>query len=297
MAQRAARPTSKHATRKREAGAARKGGRERVTPAARTRAAALAANMPFVHFPAGRRLSEWKSWGAFRSRVHQGMAPPSQEPFDILRASHVFAYAGPCCFAAPEHFGDVAAYMNPALDTRGRGAVSPFDSGALEGDDARLQPWARRSKQERWRFLQRHMHPLASWRRTFEQWLLYCYASPERYLECSEDRYAAGRPERKRPLALREHNGVSGRARYGEEHCADRRAWTWEARFEEPLPFSEIRLLHVPADRLQVALEAVQVQLFEEGNAPRVLPLSEEDVAPGALYLRSPEALEEFITP
>jgi hypothetical protein len=222
--------------------------------------------------------------------VDRHVSPKSPDSFDVFRASHVFAYAGPCCFAAPQHQGDAAAYLDPQADQRWRGTASPFDSGALEGHDARLQPWAQKPLPERWKF----------WRQRFEQWLLHCYDYPERYLECSADRYAAGQPERLKPANLLQHNGARGRIRYATSRrpCADRRAWTWEARFNQPVPFDEIRLLHVPADRQQAALEAVREQRFGTGSAPDILPLPTLVAAsPEALYLHSREALEEFIKP
>lgn len=266
------------------------------TPAALASASRLASRMPFVHFPASKTLEEWKTWGAFKSRTHLALPSRSSDVFDVLRDSHVFAYAGPCCFASPAHQGDAAAYLDADIDHRWSGEASPFDSGALEGGDARLQPWAKKSVPERWKFFQKQVHSLNKWRQKFEAWLLHCYDNPERYLECSDDRYAAGQPERLRPMTLLQHNGVSGRAKYGAGGCADRRAWTWEARFLQPVPFEEIRLLHLPTDRQQAALEAVQELRFGTGKAPEILPLPTTVAAsPEALYLHSREALEELI--
>ena len=272
-------------------------------PSAEAQAAAslLASRMPFVHFPSSFELEAWKTWGAFKSASHlPGGAPQSPDEFDVLRASHVFAYAGPCCFAQPKHHGDTAAYLDAEADQRWPGAASPFDSGALESSDARLQPWAQKTQTERWSFFQKHVHALATWRRDFEKWLLDCYDDPKRYTECLADRYEAGQPERLKPVTLLQHNGVRGRKRYATPSlaCADRRAWTWEIRFSQPVPFEEIRLLHVPAHRQQAVLEAVRERRFGIGRAPQVLPLPTTVAAsPEALYLHSQEALEELIKP
>jgi len=276
----------------------RKPARAKLTPAAVAKAAALATRMPFVHFPASTKFADWKTWKAFKAWTHQGNPPRSADSFDVLRDSHVFAYAGPCCFAAPDHLGDASAYLDPEADRHQSGEASPFDSGALEGDDARLQTWAQKSKAERWKFLQKHVHSFTDWRQEFEKWLLHCYVEPGRYLEISADRYAAGAPDRTRPVDILKHNGTQGRARYGPGTCADRRAWTWEARFTQPVPFEEILFLHVPADRVQAALEAVQEQRFGTGSAPEVMALpSTAAASPEALYLHSQEVLEEIIGP
>jgi hypothetical protein len=299
MALKAGGPRKRAARKAATGGARKKVAREEPTAAARARAREIAERIPFVHFPPSKRIEEWKDWGAFKSRTHQGASPASTDSFDVLRASHVFAYAGPCCFAAAGHHGDAAAYLYADVDRRIDGEASPFDSGALEGDDARLQPWARHSKEERWKFLQQHVHPFSSWRQEFERWLLHCYTDPGRYLESSADKYAAGVPDRTRPPELLEHNGVNGRTLYGEKYCADRRTWTWEARFKDPVPFEEIRLLHVTKDRFRVASLARRAQLFGKGRAPviRPLPALEASPPPLALYLRSQEVLEELIKP
>jgi hypothetical protein len=267
--------------------------------------------MPFVHFPAGKAFEEWSGWGAFKSRKHLSLAPASEDPFDVLRASHVFAYAGPCCFAGPRHAGDVAAYLGSGADPRLTGELSPFDSGALEGEPvdsdvpegkrAHLRPWAQQTKEERWAFHQSRVLPLSGWRQLFEDWLLHCYEDdPGRYLESSEDRYAAGEPRRTRPPEVLEHNGVRGRERYGPGRCGDRRAWTWEARFSSEVPFEEVRLLHVPNARYQDILETVREQRlgFAGGAMPKVLRCPPDaTMSPQALYLHSHTALEELLKP
>lgn len=288
----------KHAARKAASGgASKKVAKGQPTAAARARAREIAERMPFVHFPASKRLEEWKDWGAFKSRTHLGAQLAGTDPFDDLRASNVFAYAGPCCFAATGHHGDAAAYLHADADRRIDGEASPFDSGALEGDDARLQPWAQQAKAVRWKFLQQHVHPFSSWRQKFERWLLHCYTDPGRYLESSADKYAAGVPDKTRPPELLEHNGDNGRKLYGEKYCADRRAWTWEARFKDPVPFEEIRLLHVPKRRLRVASMVQRAQLLDTGRAPEIRTLPAIEAPPLALYLRSQEVLEELIKP
>ena len=279
--------------------------------AARAQAHRLATRMPFVHFPSGTEFDTWSTWGAFKSWEHLGRAPASADAFDVLRGSHVFAYAGPCCFAQPKHAGDVAAYLAPDADLRLTGEVSPFDSGALEGEPvdsgapegkrAHLRPWAERTKEERWAFHQSQVLALAGWRQTFEAWLLHCYEDdPGRYLESSEDRYGAGEPRRTRPPEILEHNGVRGREQYGPGRCADRRAWTWEVRFSSEVPFGEVRLLQVPNDRFQDVLETVREQRlgFAGGAMPEVFRCPQDaTMSAQALYLYSHAALEALLKP
>jgi hypothetical protein len=267
--------------------------------------------MPFVHFPAGKAFDVWSAWGAFKSRTHRGEAPASADPFEVLRASHVFAYAGPCCFAEVTDHGDVAAYFSPDADQRLAGESGPFDSGALEGEAvdsdapegkrAHLQPWAQRTKEERWSFQQSQARAFSGWRQSFEEWLLHCYGDePGRYLETLEDRHEAGAPLRTRPPEILEHNGVRGRERYGPGRCADRRAWTWEARFSMEVSFSEVRLLHVPNHRFQDILETVNAHRlgFAGGAVPKLLRCPPDATSsPHALYLQSHEALEELLKP
>jgi hypothetical protein len=276
-------------------GTAKKAGRWKVTAEARAQAAALARKMPFVHYPARVKLSEWKYWGAFKSRTQRGELPRGSEPFTVLEDAHAFAYAGPCCFIdSHKHHGDTVAYLAPEVDSRLPGEASPFDSGALE--KGWLQPWSNSSMDERWDLLRQYTYPFAQWRERFEEWLRHCYAQPERYLECAQDRHAAGEPDRTLPPEVLRHNGTRGLKLYGPGQCSDRRAWTWEARFAAPVPFEEIRLLHVPARELQTALEAVRDRLLGATPPTRVLPLPANAVnSPEALYLHSREALEEFL--
>jgi hypothetical protein len=251
--------------------------------------------MPFVHFPAYRRFAEWSSWGALRSPSQRDKEVPDNL-FARLKSEHVFAYAGPCCFAEADDVGDIAAYFDPEVDQRIKGEASPFDSGALEGDNARLQDWAQKDEAERWKFLLRQTVPLDGWRARFEAWLLRCYDSPERYLETGENRYEAGVPDRTNPAALLVHNGPKGVDRYGVGHCADRRAWTWEARFAGELSFEAVRVLHLPPNRLQAAAEAVREQRFGAGVVPKLVALPPRaDSSPDALYLHSRDAIEEFL--
>ncbi len=255
----------------------------------------LAERMPFVHFPARARLEEWSTWGALRPSGQLGKTADAG-PFGQLRNEHVFAYAGPCCFAEPEDIGDVAAYLDPTLDQRVEGSASPFDSGALEGDGARLQDWAQKSESVRWQFLQDNSVSLSGWRSKFKEWLLHCYKDPNRYLDTAEDRYSAGLPERTRPPRILVHNGPRGTERYGSARCADRRAWTWEARFSKEIPFQEIRVLHLPLHRLQAAAEASRDERFGTGGAPTLIALPPgADSSPDMLYIHSRDAIEVFL--
>jgi hypothetical protein len=301
----------KRSARKTPAVSREKKKRAEPSPAARQQAHRIATRMPFVHFPSGRVFAEWKSWGALKSQTHRGLKPASNDPFDVLRASHVFAYAGPCCFAAATDNGDVAAYFSAALDQHSPGETSPFDSGALEGEPAgsavpegqraHLQPWAQQTREERWKFFRRQVRQFQNWRQAFETWLLDCYnEAPGHYLDTAEDRYAAGTPSQTSPRAILQHNGTRGCALYGPGACADRRAWTWEARFEQPVPFTEVALLHVPNHRFQDVQEAILEESLGFGAAspPRVLPLPPDaNASPDALYFHSRAAIEELLRP
>jgi hypothetical protein len=278
------------------AAAPRKRGRQ-PGPEARKKAQKLASRLPFVHFPASTTFTTWSEWVAFKSPAELGRAVPDQDSFEGLRASHVFAYAGPCCFAEPTDLGDAAAYLEPTIDQCLQGETSPFDSGALEGDEARFQDWAGKPESARWKFLRQHTLLLAGWRAELESWLLHCYEDPDRYLDAQEDRYAAGLPDRTRPRMIREHNGTPGRARYG-DRCGDRRLWTWEARFAEAVPFSQARVLHIPVDRLQAVEEAKRRGKFGGVASAEVQAVTlPPDVAasPDALYLYSRDAIEVFL--
>src|SRR5690606_28402225 len=100
-------------------------------------------------------------------------------------------------------------------------------------------------------FYEEHCVELSEWRRCFAEWLAHCYDDPDRYLDSSSDRYAAGEPDRLRPPALLEHNGTRVRETYGEGECGDRRAWTWEIRIESLRPFDHVALLHIPYDSIE----------------------------------------------
>jgi hypothetical protein len=206
--------------------------------------------MPFTNFPARTMFDTVIHWERLRSGKERGEPRPGGD-FEQLRWSHVFAYAGPSCYFSRHSTGDAVLYFKPALDTSQQGTVSPFDSGALEDPTPKLQPWAPLSLPERWQFLQDHVHPLQEWRERFEQWLVHCYRDPARYLDTLVDRYTAGTPDRTLPPELLEHNGPNGLLKYPAGPCADRRAWTWEARFEGPVFFRHLQAVHVARDRVQ----------------------------------------------
>jgi hypothetical protein len=113
----------------------------------------IAQRIPLVHFPASEPLHRWKEWGSIKSAVMRGESPPGDGMFRDLRASHVFAYAGPCCFSEPGDVGDAVMYFAAGSEQGMSGAVAPFDTGSLEPPDARLQPWASRDERERWGFV------------------------------------------------------------------------------------------------------------------------------------------------
>ncbi|HZH77135.1 MAG TPA: hypothetical protein VEY88_13980 [Archangium sp.] len=216
----------------------------------------IAETLPFVNFPARTVFPKFLHWKRLESGKDQERAQPAGD-FERLRWGHVFAYAGPSCFRSNDSIGDAVSYFQPSLDTELSGAIAPFDSGSLEEPRPKLQPWAGQSLAERWRLLQKSTVSLEGWRAEFQRWLLHCYTAPERYLDSSADRYKAGVPDRTRPAAILQHNGPQGRERYGAGQCADRRAWTWEARFEQPVPFVRLQALHVARDRVQEALQEV----------------------------------------
>ncbi len=269
--------------------------RRAVSPEAARVARRIAESVPFVHFPSRTRFPTFLHWQRLASRKGLGEPQPSGD-FEQLRWGHVFAYAGPCCYRSNDSIGDAVAYFQPSLDTAQSGTVSPFDSGALEEPSPKLQPWAGRALKVRWQFLGKYSVPLPGWRDGFEKWLVHCYAAPERYLDSSADRYAAGLPDRLRPPALLQHNGPSGRARYGEGQCGDRRTWTWEARFEQPVPFVRLQALHVARDRVHAAL--MEVSRLRLASRPSItikaLPAG-QDASADTLYEDSGRVLRQLI--
>jgi hypothetical protein len=229
------------------------------------------------------------------SRKELGEARPSGD-FEQLRWGHVFAYAGPCCYRSNDSIGDAALYFLPSLDTVQSGAVAPFDSGSLEDPNPRLQPWAGRTLKARWQFVQKSSMPLSGWRARFEEWLLHCYPWPDHYLDSSADRYAAGVPARLRPPMLLQHNGPRGRDTYGEGQCGDRRAWTWEVRFEQPVPFVRLQALHLARDRVRKALLEVSRLRFaaRDSITIKALPWG-QDASADTLYQDSGRVLRELM--
>jgi hypothetical protein len=255
----------------------------------------IAEHIPFVHFPARTQFATFLQWERLLSRKDQNLPQPTGD-FEQLRWGHVFAYAGPCCYRSNDSIGDAVAYFHPVLDSGQAGALAPFDSGSLEEPTPKLQPWVRRSVAERWRFLQRSLVPLASWRVEFKKWLVHCYAAPDRYLDSSADRYAAGTPDRSRPPTLLQHNGARGRTTYGEGACADRRAWTWEAHFESPVSFVRLRALHLARDRVQEALKQLSRQRFATQASIEIKTLPPgQDASADTLYEDSGRVLRELI--
>lgn len=248
--------------------------------------------MPFVHYPADAALDEAGKWAALTSRHARQPLPPSATRAERLRGECVCTYAGPCCYAPKRAVGVVALYFRPEVDRSKSGSASPFDSGALTEPDPCLQPWAARvhngemTLDECVRFVERRSVRLHAWRRRFQRWLEHCYHDPTRYLETTDDPWAAGLPEHTQPEALRMHNGPSGRAGPNGLPCADRRAWTWEARFADALEYEHLQCAHVAADSLEDAIDAFPCQV-------RTLP---PGVPAGAkaLYLQSGPLLGEL---
>lgn len=255
----------------------------------------MASAMPFTHFPDRARFETFLHWQRLLSHKDQGRPQPVGD-FEQFRWGHVFAYAGPSCYFSNQSIGDAIVYFQPELESGQQGTASPFDSGALEDPTPKLQPWAGHSIEERWRFLQTSSHPLAQWRERFEEWLVHCYHQPARYLDTPADRHAAGVPDRTRPPELLEHNGPNGLQKYPEGPCADRRAWTWEVRFENPVAFRHIQALHVARHRVQAALSQMSRLQFLQGRHIEVKALpSGVDANADTLYTDSGRVLRQLV--
>jgi hypothetical protein len=177
--------------------------------------------------------------------------------------------------------------------------ATPFDTGCLAPMDGggarpRLQPWTSEnaSEADRLALVREHTHRVAELAPVLDEWLVHCYGeTPSRYLDSSEDRFAAGEPERTRPQQILEHNGTRGRALYGENKCADRRAWTWEVRVSQPVPLAAIALIHLPRAKAVARLERE-----EDGVGPRLLALADTEPSDATqLYVQSRSALEALL--
>ncbi|MEP7124143.1 MAG: hypothetical protein ABJE95_24665 [Byssovorax sp.] len=255
--------------------------------------------MPLVHFPASARFDEWSTWPGYslKSKVEQGKTP-RQDRFGDLSDRHVFVYGGPCCYYHDGCIGDAVIYFAPGVELGCKGGATPFDSGSLEHSPARLQPFRATNADEdkRWRFFTKYQVSLEDWRESFADWLAFVFDDPDSYLDSGADRHAAGEPERTRPAFLLHHNGTRGRARYGEDECGDRRAWTWEIRIEGALPFEKIALLHIPFDAFEHVNDFADELERRTGVRPQVKPLPPGVAASfRSLYADSGSILRELI--
>lgn len=257
----------------------------------------IANAMPLVHYPANARFGEWFRWGGLASPSHRGLAP-EPGPFNELRNAHVFVYAGPCCYYHDECIGDAVIYFAAGAEAGRVGSATPFDSGALEDDPPRLQPFRcnRTSELDRWSFFVEHRVALADWRMRFAEWLAHCYDDPNRYMDSDSDRYAAGEPDRTQPPELLEHNGTRGRDQHGIDECGDRRTWTWEVRVESTLPFESIAVLHVPFHAIEYASQFVD-EMNHDGQA-QIRPLARDVIVSADIFYQfSGSILRELIGP
>jgi len=253
----------------------------------------LAERMPLVHFPARIPYESWRHLDSLSPRrkgspVADRPTAPATEFVD----SYIFLYAGPCCFEPRGNIGDTAIYFRREVVNSGA-AVTPFDSGSVFGRyRMRLQPWATRSlsDEERLALVTQNSGSLADFPQVFREWLRMHYgATPSRYLDCDADRFAAGEPHSTAPQEILEHNGTRGRARYGPNKCADRRAWTWEVRVPTPLPLQHAALLHMPRREVAAALSTRPV----EQTSPILFALPNTEPSDAdALYVHSRQATD-----
>ena len=248
----------------------------------------FASKMPLVNYPAFYPVDEWLQWPALRSKRDLGQPPPRTK-LERLHWEHVFAYAGPCCYMHRDAHGDAAMYFLPAIEGGRSGAACPFDTGSVE--KGRLRPVV--PPRRRMGFVERHSVDLSAWRQTFSRWLTHCYSFPDRYFETTGDRYRDGAPERTIPDALCQENGEPGRRLHGKDACADRRAWTWEVRVVESIPFAEGRLLHVPFQKLRRAHDFKK----RYGLRCEIRTLPRHDPAgPDSLYRHSGIVIRDMVT-
>jgi hypothetical protein len=244
---------------------------------ARKTARRLGKGMPFVHYPASAEAETVAGWGSLRSLAARGVPAP-QSRAALVRHQHVFAYAGPCCYAGPTSLGTLALYFRPERAAKGDGKACPFDTGALL-ERPILLPWAKTlSSDLAIRFVEGLSVCITRIASSLGDWLAYCYSRPERYLDTMGDLYADGFPNRTKPAAIREHNGP-GRS------GADRRAWTWEARFKGPLEFADVLLANCAGHLAQ--------EVTEEFGA-RVRFVRTFAAGGEALYRESGEILREL---
>ena len=240
--------------------------------ASEPRAARIAMTMPCVHFPGDPTLGQVASWRSLKSKSARGVAPLDADEGARVRHEHVFAFAGPSCFGGEVELGHVLLVFSPGLERAG--GACPFDTGSLL-ESPRLQPFAGQltsgtmTGEDALAFVRGQSVPLGEFRAAFAQWLADSYDDPERYCEATGDRYLDGEPNRLPVPSLLAENGRLGRAKH--ELCADRRAWTWELRFEHELPFSELVSVVTSESHLQDAFDAfgeVEVRLLPAGERP-----------------------------
>lgn len=242
----------------------------RSEPSERARATAkrIATKVLHTHFPASTPFKDLGRFnGHLRSAKSRGAAPTT-DFFRALLDGAVFTYAGPSCYWTEAAAGDTVLFFGCALvDDADLGiAASPFDSGALEDPNPRLQPMATWPLARREEFVREHTHEGPAWRAVFERWLLECYGeTPERYLETHKGRHLDGKPDALPVPGMLEKNGLE------DEHCADRRAWLWEVRFHEDLPFRRVERVLLPEEKLQKVLELfpnAEAETYPTENAP-----------------------------
>ena len=261
------------------------------------RAAVIATRMPLVHYPVAAKIADWSTWpNGLMSPAARGQAITGGE-FEKLHLGHVFFYAGPSCFHRQGAIGDAVLYFDPSAEKGQLGGASPFDSGALEGTRPRLRPWDQASVATRWKLFEQYAVTLSGWRADFTQWLAISYDAPDRYLDTGPNRWEAGQPDRLVPPEILEHNGARGVARYGQQNCADRRAWTWEIRIAGSLPFARVNAVHVPFRQVRKAYEIATRMRWTPGRVPQVKTLRRGEAAtPDTLYVDSERVLRELIS-
>ena len=143
-----------------------------------------------------------------------------------------------------------------------------------------------------WQFFRRYRVVLDTWRDDFAEWLSHCYDDPERYIESTPDRHAAGEPDRTRPQYLLQHNGSRGASRYGGEECGDRRTWTWEIRVEQPVSMSDAAVVQVGFADFEVAQDFADEIEERTGRRPHIHTLDRDAIpSQDSLYRDSQNVL------